>query len=373
MRFLHTADWHIGKKLHGFDLVEEQRDAYQQILAIADEEHVDAVVIAGDLYDRKVASELSVNELDDMIRDLNLTHHYPILAISGNHDSATRLGSGSHWYEATQFYLHTTVAQAMKPVELDDTQFFLLPYFEPFQVRHFFEDDAIQNVQQAMNRLVTEMQQQFDPSKKHVLVAHFFAAGSEHVDSETSVEVGGLDAIAVDSLSAFDYVALGHLHGKDALHAEKVKYSGSPVKFSLSEANQQKGVWIVDTAEMSTAFKAITPVKDIQVLKESFETLIDPKYYETVNRDNFIAISLADTQQITDVMARLRKIYPSIISIDRQNGIEIAEQQSRVDPNLDPLVLLDHFYEEATGGSLTSEQHKWAALTLTDAMGEETV
>jgi len=371
MRFLHTADWHIGKKLHEFDLVDEQQDAYQQIAEIAKEEKVDAIVIAGDLYDRKVPSEESINQLDAMILDLNLTRKFPILAVSGNHDSAPRLGSGSHWYEATHFYLHTTIAQALTPIEMADTQFFLLPYFEPFQVRHFFEDDSIQNVQQAMNRLVAEMQKKFDSTKQHVLVAHFFAAGSQHVDSETTVEVGGLDAIAVDSMVAFDYVALGHLHGKDALHAEAVKYSGSPVKFSLSEAKQQKGVWIVDTAPYNAKFVPIKPKKDIEILTESFATLINPAYYEKVNRSNFIAISLTDVDVITDVMARLRKIYPYIINLDRKYGIQDVESQKRIDPNLDPMTLLTDFYNQATDSQMSKDQQKWAAQALTVAKEDD--
>jgi len=270
MRFLHTADWHIGKKLHGYDLLTEQRDAYRQIKEIALAEKVDAVVIAGDLYDRALPSEDAVATLDDMLVDLNRQQQFPILAISGNHDSGVRLGYGREWFASTHFYLKTQVAEGLKPVTLGDTQFFLLPYFEPFAVRQLFNDDTIRTVAQAMERLVAAMQDQFAPDKKHVLVAHFFAAGSQHSDSETQVQVGGLNAVPVDLLQTFDYVALGHLHRKEALQNEPtIKYSGSPLKFSTSEAADTKGVWIVDTdtTPATVTFKPLKPLHDLVVLQ----------------------------------------------------------------------------------------------------------
>jgi len=187
MRFLHTADWHIGKKLHGYDLLTEQRDAYRQIKAIAKAEKVDAVVIAGDLYDRALPSEEAVTALDDMLVDLNRQEHFPLLAISGNHDSGVRLGQGSDWFKSTAFYLNTRLEDAFTPVVMDGTQFFLLPYFEPFAARQYFEDDSLRTVAQAMQKVVAQMVAAFDPQLKHVLVAHFFAAGSTHTDSETQV------------------------------------------------------------------------------------------------------------------------------------------------------------------------------------------
>lgn len=372
MRFLHTADWHIGKKLHGFDLYEEQNDAYEQILKLALDEHVDAVVVAGDLYDRAIPNEKSVTQLDHMLMDLNLTHHLPLLAISGNHDSAPRLRTGSPWFKATNFYLNTRLDQAFSPVEFDDTQFFLLPYFEPFEARQYFQDDRIKTVQEAMVRIVATMQANFDPAKKHVLVAHFFAAGSQHVDSETQVMVGGLNAIPVSDLAAFDYVALGHLHGKDALHAETVRYSGSPLKFSVSEATQQKGVWIVDTDPLKLTFKPLRPLHDVRVLKGTFAELTAPEFYQQQNRDDYVAVQLTDQQVIPNVMQALREVYPNVIELQRADGpVETDEQTTTVDPRLEPMELFDQFFEQTTDMALTERQRTWAQTALTAANKED--
>ena len=375
MRFLHTADWHIGKKLHGYDLLTEQRDAYEQIKAIAIDEKVDAVVIAGDLYDRALPSEDAVSTLDAMLVDLNRKQHLPLLAISGNHDSAVRLSRGSEWFSSTDFYLNTRIADSIKPVILGDTQFFLLPYFEPFAVRQYFENDSIKTVAAGMERLVTAMQEQFAPDKKHVLIAHFFAAGSQHSDSETLVQVGGLNAVPVDLLAPFDYVALGHLHRKEALQNEPViKYSGSPLKFSTSEAEDTKGVWIVDTDQtpVSVTFKPLKPLNDLIVLTDSFDHLMDPEVSYPVKTDDFIAIELTDTTPIANVMQRLKTRFPRIIELQRVNQLDVTPETLNIEEvQRDPLTLLDDFFKTVTEHPLSAHQEDWAKQTLQQAMKEE--
>ncbi|MFD1549413.1 exonuclease SbcCD subunit D [Levilactobacillus fuyuanensis] len=375
MRFLHTADWHIGKKLHGYDLLTEQKDAYEQIKAIAIDEKVDAVVIAGDLYDRALPSEDAVSVLDSMLVDLNRKQHFPLLAISGNHDSAVRLSQGSEWFSSTDFYLNTQIADSIKPVILGDTQFFLLPYFEPFAVRQYFEDDSIKTVAAGMARLVTAMQEQFAPDKKHVLIAHFFAAGSQHSDSETLVQVGGLNAVPVDLLAPFDYVALGHLHRKEALQNEPViKYSGSPLKFSTSEAEDTKGVWIVDTDQtpVSVTFKPLKPLNDLIVLTDSFDHLMDPEVSYPVKTDDFIAAELTDTTPIANVMQRLKTRFPRIIELQRVNQLDVTPETLNIEEvQRDPLTLLDDFFKTVTEHALTTQQADWAKQTLQQAMKEE--
>ncbi|WP_057768924.1 exonuclease SbcCD subunit D [Lactobacillus selangorensis] len=365
MRFLHTADWHIGKRLHDFDLIEDQKAAYQQMIQIAEEEKVDAIVIAGDLYDRALASEESVQTLNGMLEDLNLKRHWPVLAISGNHDSAIRLETGTPWYQATHFYLHTKLAQAFDPVTIGDTQFFLLPYFEPVDARLYFDRDDIHTVQAAMEAIVAEMQTHFEAGKQHVLVAHFFAAGSSHSDSETKIEVGGLNAVPVDLMACFDYVALGHLHNRDALHEDRVRYSGSPLKFSVSEKDQTKGVWIVDTNPFAIHFRAITPIHDVVELTNNFKTLIDPAFYQDINRNDFIAVTLTDVDVIPNVMQELRQIYPHIIELHRQQALTVDAPTEGVQRRqLAPMTLLTDYFEAVTGHALDDQQQKWAEQSL---------
>ncbi|KRL04525.1 exonuclease SbcCD subunit D [Liquorilactobacillus oeni] len=375
MRFLHTADWHIGRRLHGFDLTAEQDHAFEQIKQLALDEHVDGVIIAGDLYDRSMPAEASVAQLNHMLQQLNLVAKLPIYAISGNHDSAIRLSTGTPWFKSTQFYMHTQLEQAFTPVELPDTQLFLLPYFEPFAAQQYFNDDSLQHLDQAFVPIINKMKSLFDPAKKHLLVSHFFVDGSATTESETQLKVGGLAAVSAGLLKDFDYVALGHLHGKDALHAKNARYSGSPVKFSLSEANQKKGVFIVDTEPFKLTFKPLTPLKDVQQLIEHFETLADKSFYENLKLDNYFGITLKDRKPIPNVMARLREIYPNIISLDRadgyETGIEDSGESGAQIRQKDPMDLLGDFYKQIAKDDLSPQQIKWAqeALKIADNGG----
>ncbi|KRM95281.1 exonuclease SbcD [Liquorilactobacillus aquaticus DSM 21051] len=365
MRFLHTADWHIGKKLHGFDLMEEQNNAFEQVKKIALEQKVDAIVIAGDLYDRALPNEAAVEEMNQMIIELNLKLKKPILAISGNHDSATRLNTGHDWFKTTQYFLNTNLADALHPIEFEDTQFFLLPYFQPYQARNLFEDTELIDVKVALKRIIKEMKTKFDPKKKHVLTAHFFVTGSSKTDSETKVEVGGLNAVPTDLLQDFDYVALGHLHDKDALREDRIRYSGSLLKFSVSEATIQKGVWIVDTDPFKCTFMPIIQPRDIIVLTKSYQELISPEMVNQIPSEAYVAIRLTDKAIIPDIMNNLRNYYPRIISLERAYGREknAAEEES-IDLNLGPMELLTNFFNEITDEEISSKQKKWAAQSL---------
>lgn len=375
MRFLHTADWHVGKKLNGFDLLAEQHDAFLKINQLAKDYKVDAVVVAGDLYDRSVPSEEAVEELNKDLIQMNLREGWPLLAVSGNHDSAVRLATGGAWFKATNFFMHTTVAQAIEePVTLGDTQFFLLPFFGLQEVRNYFGDPEIRDLKTAMARIVTKMEEEFDPDRAHVLVAHFFAAGSSHTDSETQTEVGGLDAVPVDLMAPFDYVALGHLHNKNALQAPRVKYAGSPLKFSASEVNLDKGVWIVDTQPFNLQWVPLEPLHDLVKLTGSFDELATVEYASHYQEDDFFVIELTDTAPIPDLMNKLRHYYPKIIALSRVN--KAADQSDLAAPvqdleNKDPLALLSDFYHQVTGEELSDNQRQWAKDALLAAQKEE--
>ncbi|WP_430606516.1 DNA repair protein SbcD/Mre11 [Enterococcus sp. AZ170] len=371
MRFLHTADWHIGKKLHGYDLLEEQVDAFQQILTIAKKEQVDAIVVAGDLYDRSVPSVEAIEVFNKMIIEMNLQEKFPVLAISGNHDSSTRLETGGPWFIQSNFHLNTRLDQAFQPVEMENTQFFLLPYFEPISARLYFDNEEIRTIEQAMKEVVTEMKKQFKPDMKHVLVSHFFVAGSEKSDSETKLMVGGLDIVPLSLLESFDYVALGHLHGKNALQAENARYSGSPLKFSLSEMNQKKGVWIVDTKANETTFefKEITPLRNVIQIEGSFKELTTQEFYESIDRENYLHIQLTDRAVIPNMMNQLRKIYPRVIGVERLFGREVQQKHNETKKEIKTLApneLVAQFFSDVTGEELTRQQQVWIKENLAE-------
>lgn len=362
MKILHTADWHIGKKLHGYDLLSDQAYILDQIKKIAQEEAVDAIVIAGDLYDRSVPSEDSVRLLNQTIAEWNLTEQFPLLAISGNHDSATRLATGAPWFNQANFHLHTRLQEGLLPIEIGNTQFYLLPYFEPVDARIYFEDSSIRTIQEAMPKVMQVIIKSFDPSKKQILVSHFFVAGSSKTDSETKIEVGGLDGINGQLLSDFDYVALGHLHGKDALKMPNARYSGSPLKYSLSEKDQTKGVWILDTETLAFSFRELSPLYEIKELQADFATLLDPAFYSTINREDYLSILLEDRAVIPNLMNQLRQVYPRIIQVERANGFENESQTRLKVKNIkekSPIELTKDFFTEVSQNDLTTQQKSW--------------
>lgn len=373
MRFLHTGDLHIGKKLHGYDLLEDQRKNLKDLLKIAEKEKVDALILAGDLYDRSVPPVEAIELFNSFIVEANLERKLPILAISGNHDSGTRLEVGAPWYSHTNFYLNTRLEQAFQPIEIENTQFFLLPYFEPIAARLYFEDENIRTISQAMEKVIPEIEAQFDKEKSHVLVAHFFAAGSRKTDSETKIEVGGLDSVPLDLLENFDYVALGHLHNRNALQHETIRYSGSPLKFSLSELNQKKGVWIVDLPELKTSFNELEPLHEMHQLEASFEELLTPSFYARTQRDDYLEILLTDRDIIPNMMNQLRQIYPRILSVERLYGRRQTSRQADYEriQHLSPQALIENFFTEVTGEEMTDKQESWAREILGDSSQTE--
>lgn len=370
MRFLHTADWHIGKKLHGYDLLEDQREIINQIIEIAEKEAVDAIVIAGDLYDRSVPSVEAVELLNKKLIEMNLEKKFPVLAVSGNHDSSTRLATGAPWFEQTNFYMVTQLEEAFKPVTIGDTQFFLLPYIEPIAARLYFKEE-FSSIQEAVQRILSEMERLFDADKKQVLITHFFIAGGLRTDSETQIEVGGLNSVAYELMEKFDYVALGHLHSKNALKTGKVRYSGSPLKFSLSELTDEKGVWIVDSENMEPIFQPLYPKRDIKKVEASFDELLDPAFYRTLDREAFWQILLTDRAVIPNMMNQLREVYPYILNVERLHGRETVAINQRLRKEEAPDKVLATFFEEITGETLTDKQSDWLAKGLQVAIDME--
>lgn len=363
MKFIHTADWHIGKKIHGFQLLKEQREVFEQMLEVAIREEVDAIVVAGDLYDCAVPPSEAVALLNQLFVELNIENRFPILAISGNHDSPTRLETGGPWYQTLNFHLHTKISQSLKPIVIGNTQFFLLPYFEPIDARLYFKDETLVTHELAAKRVVEEMEKQFNSEYNQVLVAHLFVAGSLRTESETEVMVGGLDQVSASIFNAFDYVALGHLHDPNATRHAKLQYSGTLLKFSISEANQQKGFKLIelsDEGELTNQFFPVSPEKELRVLEGFFADLIEPTYYEAKKRDDFIYVQLKDTKMIPDAMNRLREIYPNVLGMERldRSGL-MATMNLTTREKLktkDPSELFKDYYEEVMGEALSSKQ-----------------
>jgi len=381
MKLLHTADWHIGRTLNGFSLLDEQEHAFKEILKIAKEKKVDGIVIAGDIYDRAIPGTDAVTALDKMFREINLDNDLPIYAISGNHDGAKRLNYGREWMEHTNFHLNTLLKEAFTPIETADTQIFMLPFFDPMDARVYYADQGmavdkvkeIRTISEAMSLVLKDMYQLFDPDKKHLLITHFAITPNKEKEieltSETTSKVGGLASLTAKQFDKFDYVMLGHIHTRLASpEPDKMRYSGSPVKFNIKEANPKfhgKGVEIVDTAVTPIAHKfyEIKPETDLIVLKETWETLLDPEFYKLQPVDEAwfaITIKEFDVSKQINTRAQLQQIYGTVVELDYED-IDDDDEQETTEQNiseLSPDETVAQFFHTITGKDLSATQNK---------------
>lgn len=383
MKLLHTADWHIGKQLNEFDLLDVQNDAFKQIKAIADAENVDGIIIAGDLYDRAIPSTAAINAFDAMLQELNLdpTHPYPIYAISGNHDGANRLNFARDWMGKSDLYLNTKLDEAFTPIETDEAQIFLLPFFDPQDARMYYQipidSREMRTIEQAMTRVVADLTAQFVAGKRHILVTHFNVQGSDNVDyqltSETTSTVGGLNSVPARVFEAFDYVALGHLHLRQASPTRTVRYSGSPVKFNTKEAKNEKGVYVLDipaTGEIGITWHALTQHKDLFVLRGTFEELIEPAFFEQYPHKGqaFFSIQLTNRPSDKNIRKQLEDIYGDIVELEYHLGNQATTQlteQMAARVNVSDEEVISNFYQEVMEpNELTKQQTTWVEETL---------
>ncbi|WP_125770623.1 exonuclease SbcCD subunit D [Companilactobacillus furfuricola] len=392
MKLLHTADWHIGRTLNGYSLLDEQENAFEQILDIAKEEHVDGIVIAGDIYDRAIPSTSAVTALDRMLKSINLDNHIPIYAISGNHDGAKRLNFGNEWMEESNFYLNTLLEESFKPIETEDAQIFMLPFFDPMDARVYYQKQgmdedqvkSIRGIGEAMGLVISDMIKSFDPNKKHLLITHFTVAPSseEEVEltSETTSKVGGLATLTINTFKDFDYVMLGHIHTRFASPSENIRYPGSPVKFNVKEAKIRthgKGVDIVQISDsqITHTFKEISPKTDLQVIEEPWDTLTDPKFYKAqpIDKDWFaITVKDFDRSKHINVRAKLQEIYGTVVELDYEN-LKREQAQNTKQANLSELspdTIVDQFFKTITGKDLSDEQKQLVDSIFVD-LGKE--
>ena len=387
MKFLHTSDWHVGRTLNGWSLLEEQAAAFEQIIDLAVAEQVDGVIIAGDLYDRAVPPVEAIKLFNQTLAALVLDHGIPVYAISGNHDGAERLHFGRDFFAPQGLHLATRLEEAFQPLETEEAQIFLLPFIDPIDARIYYagdEDKVIQGIGDALSYIVQDMKAQFKPDKAHILVTHFAVSKKEDQDgedlrqlmlSETSNTMGGLSSVTSDLFQDFDYVALGHIHTRFASPTEKVQYSGSPVVFNVKEAKRQeaKGVYLVAlTADghFQQTFHALEVKKPLRVLKESFDTLMSPDFYqqEPCHEAWFaFEIVLASRKELEgiNVRARLEDIYGAdIVEISFSQLEQAQGQETLLDRGLDGLQVLSpqeivgDFYKTVTGGQDLSESQE---------------
>lgn len=346
MKFLHLADLHLGKRVNGFSMLEDQAHILRQILAILDGEQPDGVLIAGDVYDKSVPSVEAVGLLDGFLTELR-ARGVPVLLISGNHDSPERLAFGGRVMDSCGIHISPVYDGALAPVTLQDAfgpvHVWLLPFVKPAHVRRWFPDADIESYTDAMAEAVAHMD--IDTAARNVLVTHQFVTGGTRSGSE-ELSVGGTDNVDSGVFAPFDYVALGHLHGAQHIGRETIRYAGSPLKYSFSEARQHKSVTVVTLGEkgdVQVRTVALTPLRELREIRGSYNELTARSFYEhTTYRSDYLHLILTDEQDVFDAMSRLRTIYPYLMTLDYDNartraagGMSVpAETERRTPPEL---------------------------------------
>ena len=375
VKFLHTADWHIGRKLQGKDLLEDQQYVMNNLISKIDETKPDFLIIAGDLYDRSVPSKEATTLLQELLVKINIECNIPIFAISGNHDSRERLAIGEAWFSKHKFYLHTRLNQAFDKITIEDTDIYLLPYFEPFEAREYFGDATLTTHNSATKRVIDEIYKNIDMSKTNILVAHTFVSGGLETDSEREISVGTVENVAVEIFEKFDYVALGHLHNPNAIKEERIKYSGSPMAYSFSEATQTKGMRLVElTKEIYTEeFISLEQKRKLYNISTTYEEVFTKEFQLNFDcKNDYFSMELSGLEGVTDPLPRIKEYYPNtlILKQKRNNNSDIEMKFDKEMLTKSPLELIEGFYNEQTGSELTVGQ-KQVLVNIIDKVNQD--
>lgn len=375
MKFLHLADLHLGKRVNGFSMLEDQAHILRQILAILDDEQPDGVLIAGDVYDKSVPSVEAVGLLDGFLTELR-ARGVPVLLISGNHDSPERLAFGGRVMDSCGIHISPVYDGALAPVTLHDefgpVHVWLLPFVKPAHVRRWFPDADIESYTDTVAEAVAHMD--IDTTARNVLVTHQFVTGGARSGSE-ELSVGGTDNVDSGVFAPFDYVALGHLHGAQHIGRETIRYAGSPLKYSFSEARQHKSVTVVTLGEkgdVQARAVALTPLRELREIRGSYDELTARSFYEhTTYRSDYLHLILTDEQDVFDAMSRLRTIYPYLMTLDYDNartraagGMSVpAETERRT-----PLELFEALYQRQNHRPMSEVQRAYIAQLMEQIM-----
>ena len=375
VKFLHTADWHIGRKLQGLDLLGDQQFVRENLITEMKKINPDFLIIAGDLYDRSVPSKEATKLLQELLVKINIGCNIPIFAISGNHDSKERLAIGEAWFSKHKFYLHTRLEQAFDKISYEDADIYLLPYFEPFEAREYFEDATLTTHNAATKRVIDEIYKNLDTNKTNILVAHTFVSGGLETDSEREISVGTVENVAVEVFDKFDYVALGHLHNPNAIKETRLKYSGSPMAYSFSEASQTKGMRLIEVTKecYSEEFIPLKQKRKLHNISASYEEVLTKEFQQNYDcKNNYFSMELSGLEGITDPLPRIKEYYPNVLILKqkRNTGIDNEVKLDREMLTKSPLQLIEGFYNEQTGSELTEGQ-KRVLVNIIDKVNQD--
>lgn len=376
MKLLHLADLHIGKTVNQFSMIDDQRYILAKILKIIEEHQVEAVLIAGDVYDKAVPSVEAVMLLNDFLSEL-AQRKRKVFVISGNHDSAQRIGFGSEIMKMSNVFLSKPFDGLPEKVVLKDDEgminIYMLPFVKPAVVKPFYPEEEINSYEDAIS--VVMKHTGIKKQERNILMAHQFIRGGKRCDSE-DLSIGGIDEVSVENFEGFDYVALGHLHGAQQIGNSYVRYAGSPLKYSFSEVKHKKAALIVDVKEKGNIiFEEIPlePKRDMQKISGTYMEITEKSFYRSMNTEDYMYILLKDEEDIPEAMGKLRSIYPNIMKLeyDNQRTRNIAEIEAEDEvERKTPLQLFEEFYEFQNHQELNEEQKK-LLISLIDKIWED--
>lgn len=374
MKYFHISDLHIGKKVNEYSMIEDQEYILKEVIRAIDKELPDGIILAGDLYDKSVPSAEAVVLFDSFLVELT-KRKINIYAISGNHDSAERVSFGRNLFQENQLYVSPVYSKGMKPIVKEDEygsyNVYLLPFIKPTHVRQQLEVE-VSSYSEALAYAVEDLN--VDATQRNILVTHQFVTGGERSDSE-DLSIGGSDNVDATVFRNFDYVALGHLHRPQNVGSEKIRYCGSPLKYSFSECNHKKTITVLELKEkgfLEIRELPLVPLRDVVEYKETYVTFISEEFRKRINTNDYVHLTLIDENEKENVMNELRLLYPNVMKVDYDNTrtrsstslerISALEQQT-------PYELLNLFYESQNGSRLNEQQAGYVEKLIEEIWG----
>ncbi|MBR4461033.1 MAG: exonuclease SbcCD subunit D [Erysipelotrichaceae bacterium] len=358
MKLIHLSDLHLGKRLLERSLIEDQEYILKEIMHIIKEEEPDGILIAGDIYDKSIPSAEAVELFDDFLSQL-AKEKQEVFIVSGNHDSAERIAFGSSIFKNSGIHISPVYNKTIEAVRYKDADIWLVPFIKPVNVKHFYPDKDISTYGDAFETIISDMN--IDKERINILVAHQYVTGAEKGGSE-EMSIGGIDNIDASLMMDFDYVALGHIHKKQTI-AGKIRYCGTPLKYSFSEISNQNSVTVIEIEKGKLQIREINlePKRELKEITGTFEEIMSEEYYSKLNLEDYYHVILTDEQDIPDGATKIRAVYKNLLKLDYDNTrtrnqykislIDLTEEKSTLE-------LFDDFYEMVNGKKMTKEQTK---------------
>ena len=398
MKIIHTSDWHIGKIVNEFSMIEDQKYILNKLINLIEEEKPQVLIIAGDVYDRSIPPVEAVELLNETLSKLIIDKNIKVLAISGNHDGGERLSFGSKILEKQGLYIAGRDDEIYRHIAIDENDkkinFYLVPYKDPALTKKLLENKDIKSHNDAMIAVIDKIKENMNKDEVNVLVGHGYVtmkredameciddkyevADLQTSDSERPLSIGGTDLIDGNIFDDFDYVALGHLHGRQRIGREEMRYSGSLLKYSFSEVNQKKGVYVLDVDEnknIDIDFKPLKPIRDLRVIKGNIEDIVNEGRELEEEKNDYIQAILTDDGELINPMEKLRSVYPNTMLITRERKRTYSEDKTSAKgeyKSKSKLDLFKEFYEDLGSGEYTKDKEEVLIETINNVLKSE--